>query len=93
MPNVTRDQAYANQRAATQAERTAAYEEGLAAWHAQNDEPDTSHLTPAAIAACTLCDEDGYTPAGRICDHRDRTATHARGIAAVRAALAKGPTP
>ena len=42
-----------------------------------------------AIAACDLCDDDGYTPTLSVCDHVDRTETNARGIAAVRAALAK----
>lgn len=45
-----------------------------------------------AITACPLCDDDGYRPNRTVCDHQDRAATAARGIAACRAALAKdGP--
>ncbi len=41
-----------------------------------------------AIADCELCDEDGYRDT-RVCDHQEHADTNARGIAAVRAALAK----
>lgn len=71
---------------ADRAERVAAYDAGIAAWHAQHDTP--AHLTAAAIASCGLCDPDGYRN-GHVCDHVDRADTNARGIAAVRAALAK----
>lgn len=52
-----------------------------------------------AIAACNLCDTDGYRCDAQghrlaVCDHVDRTETNQRGIQAVRAALAnKGITP
>lgn len=38
------------------------------------------------IAACTLCDDDGYRNT-LICDHIDHSATYAAGMAAVREAL------
>ncbi|MBU8819566.1 hypothetical protein [Mycolicibacterium goodii] len=71
---------------ADRAAREAAYEAGLAAWHAQHDAP--AHLTRAAIAACGLCDDDGYR-GGHVCDHVDHGAAAKRGMAKVRAALAK----
>ncbi|BBZ09884.1 hypothetical protein MBRA_00790 [Mycobacterium branderi] len=42
-----------------------------------------------AITDCDLCDDNGYRGA-HVCDHIDRTETTKAGIAAVRAALAKG---
>lgn len=50
--------------------------------------------TAAAIAACQLCDPDGYLPAGTVCNHDAHQAdTNTRGIAAVRAALAAKEAP
>ncbi|WP_051574264.1 hypothetical protein [Mycobacterium sp. URHB0044] len=43
----------------------------------------------AAIAACGLCDSQGYTGSARVCDHVDRREIAARGSALVRAELAK----
>lgn len=54
------------------------------------DDEDNAHVAPFAVDACTLCDSDGYRPNLAICDHVDRTETARRGIAACRAALAKG---
>ncbi|OMC46873.1 hypothetical protein A5742_25405 [Mycolicibacterium fortuitum] len=71
---------------ADRADRERRYAEGLAAWHAEHDGP--AHLTAAAIAACTLCDQDGYRGT-QVCDHVDRTAAAERGSAACRAALTK----
>lgn len=50
-----------------------------------------THLSPEAIAACTTCDSDGYTPALVVCDHQlHATAeTRAAAMAEIRAALAK----
>lgn len=48
---------------------------------------ELEHLTQTAIDNCDLCDPDGYRNGGIVCDHIDRTATAARGIAACRAAL------
>ena len=45
------------------------------------------HLAPIAIAACAMCDDDGYRPSGVVCDHEDHAAAAARGMAAVRDAL------
>jgi hypothetical protein len=87
MPEPTRDQAYAEHLAATAAERQARYEAGVAEWHARHDEPDTSHLEPAAIAACPVCDDQGYTPSLKICDHHDHASETVNGRAAARAAL------
>lgn len=44
-------------------------------------------LRARAIAACTLCDTDGYRDR-TVCDHTDRTATAAAGAQRVRDALA-----
>lgn len=41
----------------------------------------------AAIAACALCDSDGYAGGLRVCDHVDRRETARRGSALVRAEL------
>lgn len=50
------------------------------------------------IANCTLCDDDGYRPgSATLCDHIDRSASHARGMALVRATMGwddpAGPPP
>lgn len=44
-----------------------------------------------AVAECDLCDDTGYLPSQRTCDHVDRRDTHARGMAKVRDVL--GPPP
>jgi len=41
------------------------------------------------IANCQLCDTDGYTPNGVVCDHIDHTETNQRGLAKCRAVLAQ----
>lgn len=44
--------------------------------------------TEAAVAACVLCDDDGYRPGNaQPCDHVDRSETARRGSALVRAEL------
>lgn len=53
------------------------------------DDGPRPHLAPAAIAACALCDPDGYTPAGQVCDHIDHRPAAARGMQLVREALRK----
>jgi hypothetical protein len=70
-----------------QADRVRAYDEAMAAAH----DEDPPHLLPQAIAACTICDREGYRPNGTICDHVDRSAITRRGIDACRAALSKLP--
>ena len=52
-------------------------------------ENTTSHLTPQAITACGLCDDDGYR-GNHVCDHQDHAGAAKRGIAKVRAAMTKG---
>lgn len=52
--------------------------------------PDTRHLARIEIENCGMCDDDGYRGAS-VCDHRDHSAAAARGMALVRAALAKPP--
>lgn len=42
------------------------------------------HEAALEIANCGLCDTDGYTPALRICDHRDHAPAAARGMALIR---------
>lgn len=42
-----------------------------------------------SIAECQICDGDGYTGSRRVCDHRDRAQTAARGHELVQAELAK----
>lgn len=66
--------------------RTAAYEAGIARWHAEHDGPE--HLSPTAIAACMFCDAEGYRGAV-VCDHVDYAAASKRGRAACLKALAK----
>lgn len=47
----------------------------------------------AGIERCGLCDEDGYTSTGFVCDHVDRRKTYARGRDLVRATMGwKNPT-
>lgn len=78
--------------AAERAERQAAYEAGLAAYHAQNlDRPPSPETKRAAIANCGLCDRDGYRGL-HVCDHEDHRPAAARGMALVQAELdrAKG---
>jgi len=74
--------------AAQRAERERRYDAEIAEWHQQNPGENAAHLTAAAIAACGLCDADGYRPNGGVCDHVDRSATARAGIAKVRAAIA-----
>lgn len=78
--------------AADRAARVRFYEQSLAEWHAQHDRVSTQHLSAAAIAACMLCDPDGYRD-GRICDHVDRAEIRAAGMKRVRAALAERRSP
>ena len=52
-------------------------------------DPDTAHLTQAAIVACNLCDDDGYR-GSTVCNHQDHRAAARRGKAAIDAILAKG---
>ena len=69
-----------------QADRFKAYDDAMAA----RDHDRTAHLTAAAIANCTLCDDQGYR--GRaVCDHIDRSDIARRGLEACRAALSKLP--
>lgn len=53
------------------------------------DVPTDAEVKAEAIAACTLCDLDGYTPVGQVCDHIDHRPAAARGMDLVRQALAK----
>jgi hypothetical protein len=69
-----------------QADRIKAYDDAMAAAHAENP----PHLTQKAIDACDRCDGDGYRN-GVVCDHVDRADVAARGAAACRAALSKLP--
>lgn len=41
----------------------------------------------AAIARCSVCDQAGLTPSGRVCNHTAATATAVRGAARARAAI------
>lgn len=75
---------------AQRANAQARYDAQIAAYHAENDQPDTAHLTAAAIARCTLCDPDGYRPSGTVCDHVDRTHVGQAQKAHIRKMLAKG---
>jgi hypothetical protein len=51
--------------------------------------PSATEVRAEQIAACQLCDDDGYTPAGAVCDHIDHRPAAARGMALVREALQK----
>lgn len=48
---------------------------------------DERHLSAQAVADCQLCDDDGYTPALRVCDHIDHRPAAKRGSALCRKAL------
>lgn len=72
------------------AERERRYDESIAEWHLQNDEPSTEHLDPAARAECGLCDGDGYRPTGVVCDHEDRTDVGRSQREQIREMLTKG---
>lgn len=76
--------------AAQRARRLAQYDAQLAESRTQHDEPNTAHLTTAAITRCTLCDDDGYRPSGTVCDHVDRTHVGQAQKAHIRKMLAKG---
>lgn len=56
-----------------------------------DDHATPAHLAPDAIAACELCDPDGYRGM-HVCDHQEHSTAEGRQAAreAVRAALAKG---
>ena len=51
--------------------------------------PSSHHQNSAAIAACTLCDADGYLDGFRVCDHVDHRPAAERGRRLVAAELAK----
>lgn len=51
------------------------------------DQQTWAQIREAGIPGCLLCDDDGYTRNGSVCDHVDRTAVYERGRARVRAAM------
>lgn len=51
------------------------------------DQQTRAVMRAAGIPRCTLCDDDGYTATGLVCDHVDRRHTYARGKDLVRAAM------
>lgn len=53
----------------------------------------SSGLRAAGIARCLLCDDDGYTRNGMVCDHVDRRGTYSRGRELVRAAMGWAASP
>lgn len=58
-------------------------------------EPDTAErarLAAQAVAACTLCDSDGYRGAA-VCDHTDHRPAAKRGMAKVRETMGWPPDP
>lgn len=57
------------------------------------DDTSNAHLARAERDRCQLCDTDGYRPSGTVCDHVDYSDIARRGMAKVRAALAKGDKP
>lgn len=52
----------------------------------------TAQAAAEAVAACDLCDADGYQGA-RVCDHTDRADVSRRGINLVRSAITKEAAP
>ncbi len=46
-----------------------------------------TEIRAAGIPDCDLCDDDGYTPTGSVCDHTDRSVTYARGRYLIQAAM------
>ena len=72
------------------AAREQAYIDGVAEWHARDNDENLDHLETAAIVECDLCNDAGYRHStNRICDHIDRTETASRGRALVQAELDK----
>lgn len=59
-------------------------ENGFVATPAQPSTP--AHWSPAAITACSLCDDHGYRGAA-VCDHEDHQEAAKRGMDAIRAAM------
>lgn len=53
--------------------------------------PTRAELRAIAIRACHLCDTDGYR-GHTVCDHTDHAPAAQRGIALIRAALARSGT-
>lgn len=43
-----------------------------------DDQVQAAQARALAIVNCHQCDDDGYTPARRVCDHRVRDTTHGR---------------
>lgn len=78
--------------AAQRAAKARQYDEGLARWHEQHPDENVAHLTAQAIAACTLCDAEGYRRPELtvVCDHVDRTHIGQAQKAHIRKMLAKG---
>lgn len=58
----------------------------------QQRRAEATVLRAEEVAHCELCDDDGYRN-GVPCDHVDRSETAERGMAKVRAAMAKGTKP
>lgn len=48
---------------------------------------NTATTRALAIAGCELCDEDGYTPNRRVCDHQNHADTNKHGMTKVRASM------
>lgn len=53
------------------------------------DGPTNAHLAPAAIANCTLCDDEGYRGL-QVCDHRSHENVGRAQRDHIRKMLAKG---
>jgi hypothetical protein len=65
------------------AERERRYDAGIASWRATDGQHD-----PEVIAACGLCDAEGYR-GNRVCDHVDHFAANSAGRAEARRVLAE----
>lgn len=49
-----------------------------------------AHTPDPTIAACTLCDKNGYRSNFTVCDHIDHAPAYRAGMALIREALQKG---
>lgn len=89
-PGGTTDPCRACQRYREQYSQWAADDAALAAAEQRAQHRGERDAKRQAIAACRLCDQDGYNGLS-VCDHVDRSATARAGLARARAALENPP--
>ncbi len=89
-PGGTEDPCRACQRYREQYSQWAADDAALAAAEQRAQHQGERDAKRQAIAACRLCDQDGYNGLS-VCDHVDHSATARAGLARARAALENPP--